>query len=98
MEAGAGLDKAAAASDNNDGTTTAGVNNSNSYRDFSRETAKQLDKDDGVQNFPMKLHAILSNPEFQDVVAWLPHGRAWRILQHKAFEERVIPLYFRHGR
>jgi len=27
-----------------------------------------------------------------------PDGRAWRILQHKAFEERVIPLYFRHGR
>jgi len=46
----------------------------------------------------MKLHEILSNPEFQDVIAWLPHGRAWRILQHKAFEERVIPLYFRHGR
>ena len=30
--------------------------------------------------------------------AWLPHGRSWRILQQKAFEERVIPLYFRHGR
>jgi HSF-type DNA-binding len=39
-----------------------------------------------------------SNPEFQDIIAWLPHGRSWRILQHKAFEERVIPLYFRHGR
>lgn len=29
---------------------------------------------------------------------WLPHGRSWRILQQRAFEERVIPLYFRHGR
>jgi hypothetical protein len=48
--------------------------------------------------FPVKLHMILSNPEFQDIISWLPHGRSWRILQQKAFEERVIPLYFRHGR
>lgn len=48
--------------------------------------------------FPVKLHMILSNPEFQDIIAWLPHGRSWRILQQKAFEDRVIPLYFRHGR
>jgi hypothetical protein len=41
---------------------------------------------------------ILSNPEFQDIITWLPHGRSWRILQQRAFEERVIPLFFRHGR
>ena len=41
---------------------------------------------------------ILSNPDFEDIISWLPHGRSWRILQQKAFEERVIPLYFRHGR
>ncbi len=48
--------------------------------------------------FPVKLHMILANPEFQDIIAWLPHGRSWRIIQQKAFEERVLPLYFRHGR
>lgn len=48
--------------------------------------------------FPVKLHIILSNPEYQDIISWLPHGRSWRILQQKALEERVIPLYFRHGR
>lgn len=48
--------------------------------------------------FPVKLHMILANPEFQDIIAWLPHGRSWRIVQQKAFEERVLPLYFRHGR
>jgi hypothetical protein len=50
------------------------------------------------QTFPVKLHMILSNPDFEDIVGWLPHGRSWRILQQKAFEEKVIPLYFRHGR
>lgn len=48
--------------------------------------------------FPVKLHQILSNLEFNDVICWLPHGRSWRILQQKVFEELVIPLYFRHGR
>lgn len=48
--------------------------------------------------FPVKLHMILSNPEFEKIVGWLPHGRAWRVLDHKALEEIVIPLYFRHGR
>lgn len=48
--------------------------------------------------FPVKLHMILSNPEFEDVITWLPHGRSWTIHNHKAFEERVIPLYFRHVR
>jgi len=52
----------------------------------------------GSPTFPVKLHLILSNPEFEKIVAWLHHGRAWRILDHKALEEKVIPLYFRHGR
>ena len=73
------------------------------YRDYSRDrpekpASSRPTAKDAAHTFPMKLHAILSNPEFQDIISWLPHGRAWRILQHRAFEERVIPLYFRHGR
>ena len=48
--------------------------------------------------FIAKLHSILSNPAFEDIVSWLPHGRAWRVHQRRAFEEQVIPLYFRHGK
>ena len=36
--------------------------------------------------------------DFEDIISWLPHGRSFRVLQPKAFEERVIPLFFRHGR
>jgi hypothetical protein len=72
------------------------------YRDYSRvppeRTAFQRNSKEPAQTFPMKLHEILTNPEFEDIISWLPHGRAWRIVRHKAFEERVIPLYFRHGR
>jgi hypothetical protein len=77
------------------------------YTDFSRVLAPKAGTASSLLNqptsakeptFPVKLHLILSNPEFDDIIAWLPHGRSWRILQQKAFEERVIPLYFRHGR
>jgi hypothetical protein len=79
------------------------------YRDFSHVLpdkhlqassliAQSMSITSKEPTFPVKLHLILSNPEFEDIIAWLPHGRSWRILQQKAFEDRVIPLYFRHGR
>ncbi len=48
--------------------------------------------------FPVKLHYILSNAKYQDCIAWLPHGRAWRVLKPKAFERRVIPKFFRSAK
>ena len=48
--------------------------------------------------FPVKLHRILSNAEYADFISWLPHGRSWRVLKPKAFEEKVIPLFFRHAK
>mmetsp|Transcript_18725 Transcript_18725/g.38742 ORF Transcript_18725/g.38742 Transcript_18725/m.38742 type:complete len:561 (-) Transcript_18725:617-2299(-) len=76
------------------------------YQDFSKlpplprkehvlpsqsETAKE-------PTFPVKLHMILSNPDHEEVIKWLPHGRSWRIVKQKELEKKVIPLYFRHGR
>jgi len=48
--------------------------------------------------FSIKLHKILSNPAYSNIICWLPHGRSWRMLQPKVFEEKIIPLYFRHAR
>jgi HSF-type DNA-binding len=95
---------------NTSGVSTAAADDKNkitSYRDFSRVLPEKHNDASSLiaqsttakePTFPVKLHMILSNPDFQDIIAWLPHGRSWRILQQKAFEERVIPLYFRHGR
>jgi hypothetical protein len=75
-----------------------------SYRDYSHVAADSSTlhishaASTKEQTFPVKVHMILSNPEFEDIIGWLPHGRSWRILQQKAFEEKIIPLYFRHGR
>lgn len=48
-------------------------------------------------SFPVKLHKILSNPEFCGIVSWLSHGRSWRIINREEFEQYVIPRYFRHS-
>jgi len=48
--------------------------------------------------FPVKLHKILSNPENSDIISWLPHGRSWRVLKPKTYEEKIIPKYFRHAK
>ncbi len=74
-----------------------------SYRDFSR--IPMTDDPDGASlqastgkepPFPVKLHRILSNPDYSDFISWLPHGRSWRVLKPKAFEEKIVPRYFRH--
>jgi hypothetical protein len=49
-------------------------------------------------SFPKKLYHMLENDTFSKIIAWLPHGRAFRIFDHKELEDKVIPLYFRHER
>ena len=48
-------------------------------------------------SFPAVLHHILSNPDCKHIITWLPHGRAWRVLDSAAFEKYIIPKYFRHN-
>jgi len=72
------------------------------YRDFSHitdtsttDSRKSTNKE---STFPVKLHKILSSQQFRHVITWLPHGRAWKILDHEVFEDQVLPLFFNHGR
>jgi hypothetical protein len=46
----------------------------------------------------MKLHAILAIPELRDIVAWDSHGRSFRILKARDFEQLVLPKYFGHSK
>jgi hypothetical protein len=50
-----------------------------------------------MPNRKVKLHVILSTPEYQDIISWLPHGRSWRVLRQQQLEETVLPIFFRHG-
>mmetsp|Transcript_5597 Transcript_5597/g.8246 ORF Transcript_5597/g.8246 Transcript_5597/m.8246 type:complete len:379 (-) Transcript_5597:122-1258(-) len=78
------------------------------YRDFSRvppddgETvlgaivAPPFSNPDAVkhQKLPIKLNALLDDPEMTHIIAWMPHGRAWRILNPKQFVKEVLTKYF----
>lgn len=56
------------------------------------------DDDEGDENakiFPQRLMEILSNPNNQDAISWLPHGKAFLIVNRQRFADRVLPHYFR---
>jgi len=70
------------------------------YSDFSEEKdidpLTPLTPPGRVPNFPAKMHAILSSPELTDIIAWLPHGRSWRVMKPREFEIKVLPKFFEH--
>ena len=72
------------------------------YRDFSTETDPDpltpLTPPGRVPTFPAKLQAILSRADLADVIAWMPHGRSWRVLKPREFEVKVIPRFFEHAK
>ncbi len=45
-------------------------------------------------SFPAKLHAILSHWDIEDIVSWMPHGRAWRIHDPDGFQRLIMPRFF----
>jgi len=45
--------------------------------------------------FPHQLHDILSNESYSDIITWLPHGKAFVVLDKKKFTEIVSPNYFK---
>jgi hypothetical protein len=70
----------------------------NRSRDPDPDSLTPLTQPGRVPNFPAKMHSILSRPDLADVIAWLPHGRSWRVLKPREFEVRVIPTYFEHAK
>lgn len=46
------------------------------------------------QRFPVKLYALLSQPQLSHIITWMPHGRSWKVLKPKIFEASVLPVFF----
>eukprot|EP00977_Amphora_coffeiformis_P025852 scaffold22481_cov115-Amphora_coffeaeformis.AAC.2 len=72
-----------------------------SYRDFSQVPPPKgympitnIDE----MTFAEKVHDILSRPEFESAVSWMPHGRAFKVHVPKSFEVMVCRTYFGHQR
>ena len=78
------------------------------YRDYSllnhaedaAATSDSVGADDKkvtAPNFPAKLHEIISNPEYQHIIRWMPHGRAWKVLNKQLLASVVCPYHFSHS-
>jgi len=67
------------------------------YHDFSTyiEDGGRIEKHKkSDRNFPARLHAILSDEQYSHIIAWMPHGRAWKVLNKKLLVDEVIPEFF----
>ncbi|KAL7532986.1 hypothetical protein ACHAWF_004307 [Thalassiosira exigua] len=65
------------------------------YREYSNYPAGDLPaQKKGPQNFPSKLHRILSTPDYDHIIGWMPHGRAWKIHNKELLIREVVPKYF----
>jgi hypothetical protein len=75
------------------------------YRDYSRmpETAESVCRQQQdrltmrVQKLPAKLYAMLSIPEVQHIISWMPHGRSWKIHNVDLFVKHVMPCFFEYN-
>jgi len=70
------------------------------YRDYSTEPDSPSfvrKKTGGVtQPFPEKLHELLTTEtDSEDVVGWLPHGRAFIVRKPKVFTSTIMGRYFK---
>ena len=67
------------------------------YRDHSQEVDENphfpLVPLISVPNFVMKLHAMLSCDSLSNVIAWMPHGRSWKILDQVSISFGCISSY-----
>lgn len=72
----------------------------NDYRDFSHLQKYEVTREASLlkkqQSFPMKLHEILACQEYNHVVTWLPHGRAWKVLNDDMLVDQVLGRFFNH--
>ncbi|KAL7513059.1 hypothetical protein ACHAXN_010643 [Cyclotella atomus] len=82
------------------------------YHDYSQLDIQESDDDDdagegggklqstqrkGIENFPSKLHRILSCGRYKSIIAWKEHGRSWAILDKERLSSVVCPENFSHS-
>ena len=60
-----------------------------------------LEEDDWVSlnaTFPQKLYALMHHEDNYESIAWLDHGKSFRLLNPDRFSTEVIPKYFKHAK
>ena len=67
------------------------------YREYSTyiERGGAIDKHKkSDRNFPARLHAMLSDEQYSHIISWMPHGRAWKVINKELLMEEAIPKFF----
>jgi hypothetical protein len=60
-----------------------------------RCTEEHIRPNHGEENFPVKLHYMLTELEtdgMDDIISWQPHGRCFLVHKQQQFVEQVLPL------
>ena len=66
------------------------------YHDHSKDAVTEvLSTKNAPSIFLLTMHDILNREDLQSIICWMPHGRSWKILNKHAFEDRVLPNFFR---
>mmetsp|Transcript_37531 Transcript_37531/g.43203 ORF Transcript_37531/g.43203 Transcript_37531/m.43203 type:complete len:359 (+) Transcript_37531:665-1741(+) len=50
-----------------------------------------------LQKFPLKLYSILVQKGFQNIIAWMPHERSWKVHSQKFSNTHVMPMFFEYS-
>ena len=78
-----------------------------SYRDFSRVPPPPPGNNNNNSTLPtridemtfaQKVHHMMSHAEYCEYIAWMPHGRAFKVVKPQLFEKFACPVYFGHSR
>jgi len=67
------------------------------YRDYSlylQNGGQMIKHKKSTNNFPTRIQKILSIKEYSDVITWMPHGRAFKVLNKEELINTVIPNFF----
>ena len=48
--------------------------------------------------FPLKLHKMLEENLYEDIVSWQPHGRSFLVHKPQEFVDIVMPKYFQQSK
>lgn len=51
-----------------------------------------------VKPFPERLMEVLDRGDMEDIIRWMPHGRAFIVRQPKAFSSEVLPRFFKQSK
>jgi hypothetical protein len=62
-----------------------------------KDPSPRSGREDIGTDLPTVLYAVLSNPQFEDAVSWMPHGYAWKIKDLNLFVSKVLPLFVDSG-